>query len=142
MTISRCGLDGAKSVASQLVVATDRVWPDERVYWLIEGMRRSPVLGERRIQKIAVLRGDKMAVYEEDKGAWNIEKDTPFLCPSFWEYSVEEVQYIADRARENKVPTEPEEPINLIAVWAKDLDEARAKQRHVSVSGSYFRKER
>lgn len=127
---------------SQVTVATAQVWPDEKAYWLTENWRCDPAGGVRRVQRIAVLRGDEIAVYEEDKGAWDMDVDTPFQVPSFWEYKVAELQEIALHAHEGKPPTDPDDRLDLIAVWAVELDERRMRRDHRSTFGPHFRKER
>ena len=94
------------------------------------------------MQRIAVLRGDEVAIYEEDMGVWDIEKDRAFQAPSFWEYKVAELQEIAMQAREGKPPRDPDDRMDIIAEWAVELDERRMRQEHKSTIGPYMRKER
>ena len=129
-------------MATRLMVATDRVSPDEKAYWLMETWRRDPLLGDRRTLRIAVLRGQEVAVYEEDLGPWDVERDTAFQAPGLWEYSVAELQEIAVMAREGKPPRDPEDRMDIITVWAKELDEQRMRQEHRSTFGAYLKKER
>jgi hypothetical protein len=123
-----------------LTAATDRVLPDEKAFWLTESWQQT-ILGERRIQRIQVLRGDKIAVYESDMGPWNAATDFPFQAPSFWEYSVAELQEIAEQSR-GHVPDGEEKRIDLVEVWAQELDEKRMERDHVSTFGPLVRKER
>lgn len=123
-----------------LTPATQFLLPDEKAYWLLETWRRTPV-GDRRIQRIYVLRGDAIAVHEADLGPWDRANDMPFQALGLWEYSVAEIQAQAERGREI-MPPDDDEPIDLIKVWAKELDEKRMQRDHISTSGPYFRKER
>lgn len=125
---------------SELSVSTQFISPDEKAYWLTETWRRT-ALGDRRHQEIAVLRGDTIAIYQDDLGAWDINADKPLQIPGFWEYSVGELREMADMVRGDK-PPDRNEPIDLITVWAKELDERRMRRDHTSVSGLYLTKER
>lgn len=100
------------------------------------------MLGPQRVQRVWVLRGDEIALHERELGAWDGKKDHPFQVPSFWEYSVAELQEIAEQCREDRVPTEPEQPIDLLDVWAEELDERRMRRDHKSTFGPMLRKER
>ena len=123
-----------------LTVATDRVSPDEKAYWLKETPEQT-ILGERRVQRIQVLRGDRIAVYESDMGPWNAATDFPFQAPAFWLYSVAELQEIAEQSR-GHVPDEEEKRIDLLQVWANELDERHMERDHASTFGPLVRKER
>lgn len=122
-------------------LATAFVLPDEKAYWLTETWRRTPI-GTRRMQRIMVLRGDEIVAHEEDLGAWDMDVDKPFQAPGFWEYSVAELQDIAQQAREQKPPTDSDDRIDLVQTWAQELDERRMQRDHQSTFGPYFRKER
>ena len=124
-----------------LTPATAEVSPDEKAYWLIESWQRTP-LGDRRIQRIQVMRGDAIAVYEHDVGPWNIETDQPFQAVSLWEYSVAELQDIAMEARSGKPPTDPDDRMDILDVWTKQLDERRMRRAHRSTFGHHVRKVR
>ncbi len=128
-------------MAAVLTEATAAVIPDEKAFWLTETWRRTP-LGDRRVQRIQVLRGDEIVVYEQDAGPWDMENDQPFQAPSFWEYSVAELQEIALSNRNGKAPTDPDDRMDILEVWARELDERRMRAEHRSVSGPYFSKER
>ena len=121
--------------------ATAFALPDEKVYWFIETWQRTPQKGDRRVQRAWVLRGGDMAMYEEDTGAWEWENDRPSQTPALWEYSLAECREITDIGRERKVPQD-NEPIDLMKVWAKELDERRMMAEHRSTFGAYFKKER
>lgn len=120
----------------------ERVWKDEKAWWLSEKGVVSPIQGMRRVQRIIVRRDGEMAAYDEDRGIWDQKHDFVFQIPSLWVYSVAELQEMADRAREGKVPQEPEEPIDLLQTWLEELDERWIAAQHRSVSGPLFRKER
>lgn len=124
-----------------LAVATSFALKDERVYWFEERWERHAELGDRRVQRAWVVRGDTLARYDQDMGPWDWENDRPSQAPSFWEYSLAECREITDIGRGRKIPQD-DEPIDLVAVWAKDLDERRMQAEHHSISGSLFRKER
>lgn len=119
-----------------LLQATTFVLPDEKAYWLSEGWRPIPPLpGERRIQIIHVLRGDQIVLWEKDLGPKGNFQADKFQIPSFWEYSVAELQEIADYLREGKPLSNPEERLDLMACWAKELDERQMLRTHKSVYG-------
>ena len=127
---------------SALTVATSYVIPDEKVWAFAETWQRT-VLGNRRIQRFQVKRGDALAVYEEDMGAFDPQADHIFSAPMcYWEYSVAEMRELAQLSRDNKPLREPEDRIDLIGVWAKELDERRMERDHRSTFGPYFKKER
>ena len=115
--------------------------PDEKAYWLIESWKVTD-RGLRRIQRIQVLRSDEIAVYETDAGSWDMDTDQPFQAPSFWEYSVAELQDIALEARNMRAPRDPDDHIDLIGVWAGQLDERRMRRQHRSTFGPLVRKVR
>lgn len=94
-----------------------------------------PLPGERRLQIIHVLRGDEIAAYEVDLGPREMYQADKFQIPSFWEYSVAELQEIADSLREGKPMSNPEERLDLIACWARTLDEGRMRRTHRSTFG-------
>ena len=129
-------------MTTQITISTDHVLPDEKAYWISESFRAVPGMGYRRIQRIQVLRNDKVVVYEEDMGPWDMLEAHPFQAPSFWEYSVAELREIALQAREQRPVRDPDDHIDLIAVWARDLDERQMRRDHRSTIGPYFRKER
>ena len=131
---------------STVAQATSFVLPDEKAYWLFEGWRnmlfrlpsgRFGGRGERRVQLIYVDRGDAIAVYEKDLGAREGFEADKFQIPSFWEYSVAELQDIADYLRDDKPLSNPpvEERLDLMACWAKTLDERRMQKAHKSTFG-------
>lgn len=113
-----------------MILATGLIFKDEKAFWLSEGWR-----GERRIQILHVLRGDKIAVHEEDLGLQSECKADKFQIPSFWEYSVAELQDIADFLRDGKPMSNPEEQRDLASLWLEELDEKRAQMAHRSVYG-------
>ena len=117
--------------------ATSFVLPDEKAYWLFEGWRNIPGKGERRVQIIHVDRGDVIAAYEKDLGAREAFEADKFQIPSFWEYSVAELQDIADYLRDDKPLSNPpiEERLDLMGCWAKALDEKRMQKAHKSTFG-------
>ncbi len=110
--------------------ATSLIFPDEKAFWLTEGWRLVPGMGERRIQSILVLRGDEIATYEKDLGPKDDYKADKFQIPSFWEYSVAEVQDIADYLREGKPMSDPEEQRDLRQAYLQQLEEDYDRQRH------------
>ena len=129
-----------------LMAAADFVLPDEKVWWLMERWETVPLgRGPHLIQQIQVVRGDAMAVHRRDLGR---KDDLPKAQQhtqgfNFWagfEYSVGEVQEIADHNRENKALEE--EPQDLVGNWLKQQDEKRQLAAHKSVSGPYVKVER
>ena len=122
-------------------VATAWVSPDEKAYRLTETWQRTP-LGDRRVQRIQVLRDDRIAVYEQDVGPWDMEKDHPFYFPSMGEYSVAEVQEVAMQSREGRPLREPDDRLDILAAWQRNLDERRMRRDHRSSFGPFIRKVR
>lgn len=130
-------------MVQHLTVATSYVLPDEKVWAFAETWQRVPGLGDRRVQRIQVKRGDALAVYEEDVGSFDPDKDHIFSAPMcFFEYSVAEMKELAELSRDNKPLREPEEHMDILGEWLKDLDEAQMRRDHKSTSRAYFRKER
>lgn len=86
-------------------VVTDRVFPDEPCYGLREGPERhtvDPKGGQqmRWIQKVFVVRDDRIAKFETDFGpASDFAHATPVIYPSFGENTVAQLQALAERDR-------------------------------------------
>lgn len=76
-------------------IVTDRIHPDEPCYGLWEGPK-----GGRWIQRVFVIRGDRIAKFETDFGpASNFKDSTEVIYPSFSENSVGQLQELAERDR-------------------------------------------
>jgi len=123
-----------------LSLATHVLLPDEKAYWLISTWQRTP-LGDRRVERIWVLRNDQIVMHEEDKGPWDMTRDHPFQAAGLWLYSVAELREIAEVGAGMKAPDD-DEHLGLLQVWFEELDERRMQAAHRSVSGRYQRKER
>jgi len=122
---------------------TQYVTPDEKVWAFAETWQRSAGKGDRRIQKFWVLRGDSIAVYEEDVGPFNVDTDHIFDAPMcFWEYSVAEMKELALMSRNNVPPREMDDRLDLIEAFVRHVDEKNSQARHRSTFGPHFKKER
>ncbi len=130
-------------MSATLSVATNFVLPDEKVWWFEETWRPIAGKGARRIERIAVKRGDGIAVYENDVGPFDMKRNHVFRAPSYWCYSVAELRELAMRSRENKPMTEPDENVfDVMSQWRRTLEERAARRKHRTVVGPYLRKER
>lgn len=129
-------------MTNKLYAATNFVLLDERVWWFAETWQRTAAFGDRRIQRMTVKRGDGLAIYEEDVGPFDKDKDHVFNAPCFWQYSVAEMQELAQLSRDSKPLREPEEHLDLKAAAREDLEERIARKYHRSIVGPHFRKER
>ena len=119
------------------------LYGDEKAAWLHEELRDVPMKGQHRFQRITVLRGDKLAVYELELGPQEDALPAPFNIASkvgndrieHWAYSVAEIRELADRLREQKAP-EQIERTDLVPAWFNELDERMQWRRRRSVYGS------
>ena len=117
-----------------LTPATGYVLKDEKAWLLHEGWSKTP-LGLHRVQRIWVLRDDALAVYVTDMGpAERFPGMQRFQVPALWEYSVAELQEIADQIRGVK-PPDDRPPTPLLEVYCQNLEEEAAQRAHRTVIG-------
>lgn len=96
--------------------------PDEPCW----GMREGPV-GDRRVLRFLVVRGDNLAVYSEDLGSVsNFPRSPDLVMPSFGENTVAELREFAERDRyDDKYLKQAEEQLaqsTMIEDVIRDID--------------------
>ena len=122
-------------------IATEFIDQDEKAYLLMEGWHLNPLFGERRVQRIWVLRDDDLAVWTKDLGPRDAFRADRFQIPSgigndhveLWAYSVGEIREIADYLRGERHEHEPPSP--MWQLYCQDLDEKLAQKAHRTVTG-------
>lgn len=117
-----------------LVISTERVYPDEKAYLLVErNLVRPPKLKLHRYQIIYVNRGGELAEFWDDRGPTTSDVGE-FRIPSLWEHTVGELWDFADHARKSnedwaKVQQELQEESTLTRDFL-DYAEERQQWKH------------
>lgn len=137
----------------KLKAVAETVSPDEMCFGLSEVniVPGNGELGWRRVQKVFVNRGDRLAEHWVDMGpvsewpsaeafgvpAWVADPRTRKIEPL---HTVGELRDVADvlRARHSEHP----KPSDLMSQWVEELDERQMKLRGLTTSGPYMTKVR
>ncbi|MDZ4250917.1 MAG: hypothetical protein U0990_12650 [Candidatus Nanopelagicales bacterium] len=106
-------------------IITQTVSPDEACHGLFEGPKtRKDLLGrdvERWVQQCFVIRGDAIACWEKDYGpAEDFAGVTPLLMPSLGENSVAQLQYFAEKNRNDDYWTKRSEEMAQASTLIQD----------------------
>ncbi len=115
-------------------VVTTRIHPDEPAYGLYEGPK-----GGRWIQRVFVLRGDRIAKFETDCGpASDFPDATEIIYASYGDDSVGQLQELAERDRHSDKWAKRRKEMQAESTLIKDILRQEEEMMEVRRNRSHF----